>query len=1002
MPGPNGEITLEDLEEWRRRNRGGTPPGKSPPADAAAGGLTSPPAAVPITPAAVLATRARGAQRLAQIGNIGRRFITPEPMGGGVSFEEFLDLLQGGAQLGGSQLRAGLGALGDIGNRRALRERQAAPFSEELGRHLAAPARERIPAEILADPLNVLPFGLVRKGIGAGGRLASRGVAAVRPGGLGGLGGPGVRPMPIPPRPPLPRPGPPGPPAGVPPVGPLSASPGLPPPPGFASDVGTLQERKEAFAALVARNATEEEFSAYNFGGGVAPRTKAEARLRSGRAGLERTIKLLEDRVAKWYGEFPGGPTKGTPGKLEAAENIVPFHASLPVKPMPTSPRPGPEPASPVGGATPPGPPPIRPGGPDPRVPPQQDPVIQKALEVLKGVKRVSKTEQAALFSTERKGRFAKGMAASENLPVREGYRKFFGAQAGDFPRADIQPIVGEFSESEVSHLFSRIEAPGVLRAGYDRYNAAAALEDLLHPSTAKIPMPRDLALLERAFGADFVRILYNKKRTSSQAVWDEFIAAWNLPRSLVASLDLSATLRQGAMLAPGNISDWRRAVGAELKAYGSEAYAKKAWDDIYLHPNYERLTNAGLDLTQRGAIAPLLKREEAFMSRWAGHIPGVRGSERAYVTMLNKLRFDVSNKMLTQLETKGLTETELANQLKGVADFVNWTTGRGPALPSEGIQAILNGLMFSPRFTTSRFAVLKLPITAYQNPAIRGKLAKDLVEWVAVTGMVVGLAKAAGARVEIDPRSGEWGKIIVGHTRYDPWVGMQPVARLIAQLYWGQGKSSLGKLYSTDDQDLISKRQRLKSEGKGKISDEEFAKSGRFMPARLKVLQRFLRSKLQPLAGETWDQVTGEDWLGGEAELGQAFSKDPRINLFAQNLMPILAQDVLDAVVSGEHPLATAGAAGASAIGIGASTYQSTADIARERLPGVPLERLRTMPKPVQKSWAEEANRRRGFPKKMPPKKLSPSRPVPVPGRRPSIPSPYSGAAGTPNLISR
>ena len=649
-------------------------------------------------------------------------------------------------------------------------------------------------------------------------------------------------------------------------------------------------------------------------------------------------------------------------------------------------------PVAPPGGATtppavPPGVPPVGPppSGLNPRVPPERDPVIKKALQVLKGVKRVSKTEQAALFSAERKARFARGMGASENLPVREGLGKFFGAHAGEFPRADIQPIVGQFSQSEVSHLFSRIEAPGVLRPGYDRYSAAAALEDLLHPSTAKIPMPKDLALLERAFGPAFARTLYNKKRTASQAVWDEFIAAWNLPRSLLATLDLSGSLRQGSMLAPGNISDWRRSVGAELKAFGSEAYAKKAWDDIYLHPNYERLTNAGLDLTQRGAVAPLLKREESFMSRWASLIPGVKASERAYVTMLNKLRFDVSNKMLTQLEAKGLTETELGNELKGVADFVNWTTGRGPALPNEGIQAILNGLMFSPRFTTSRFAVLKLPVTAYQNPAIRGKLAKDLVEWVAVTGMVAGLAKGAGARVEIDPRSGEWGKITIGHTRYDPWAGMQPVGRLIAQMYWGQGKSSLGKLYSTDDQDLISKRQRLKAEGKGKISAEEFAKSGRFMPARLKVLQRFLRSKLQPLAGETWDQVTGEDWLGGEAELGQAFSKDPRINLFVQNLAPILAQDILDAVVSGEHPLAIAGAASASAIGIGASTYQSAADIGREQFPGASLERLRAMPKDVQKKWAEEADRRRGFAEKLPPRP-APVLPTPTPTPTPPV----------------
>ena len=638
------------------------------------------------------------------------------------------------------------------------------------------------------------------------------------------------------------------------------------------------------------------------------------------------------------------------------AEVAPPATAIPPAGPPSASP-----PVPPAGGVPPTVPPVTPPTGalPDPRVPPGQDIVIQKALRVIKGVKRVSKREQAALFATERRTRFARGMAASEGLPVEQGFKPFFAAQAGEFARPDIAPIVGEFTGDEISHLFRRIEAPGVLRPGYDRNNAAAAFADLLHPSTAKIPMPRDLALLERAFGADFARALYNKKRSASQAVWDEFIATWNLPRSLVASLDISATARQGAMLAPGNLGIWKSSVAAELKAYGSEAYAAKVWDNIYLHPNFERLVNAGLSLTERGAVAPLAAREEVFMSRWASRIPGVRASERAYVTMLNKLRFDVANKMMADLEAKGLTETDLAKQLEGVADFVNWTTGRGAALGGQGVQAVLNGLMFSPRFTTSRFQVLALPLTAYRNPAIRQKLASDLVKWVGVTAMVVGLAKAAGADVELDPRSGQWGLIRIGRTRYDPWAGMRPVARLIAGLYWGQSKSSLGQVYSTDDEELISKRQRLKSEGK--MSDEEFAKSGRFLPARASVLIRFLRSKLQPFAGETWDQATGKDWLGGEATPGQALSKDPRVNLFAQNLTPILAQDIMDAVYAGEHPVAIGAAATASAVGVGASTYWTAADVARAESPGITEEQMKSASKATRKRWQEEANRRRG-----------------------------------------
>lgn len=720
---------------------------------------------------------------------------------------------------------------------------------------------------------------------------------------------------------------------------------------------GLNQRVSEKQVSPVVSGTPEPETGAIQAGMGIGERPAQGELGLGGRIAAQEPVPLID---AAQVAERQRLAVERAAGQAGLPEAVRPASAA---SAGPSGPIVSPEAATPPPGGVPPTPPPS--DLPDPRMPPEKDPVIQKALQVLHDVKRVSKKEQAVMFAAERKTRFARGMQASENLPLREGFPRFFSAQAGEFPTPDIQPIVEQFTEDEVNHLFARLEAPGVLRPGYDRNNAAAALADLLHPSTAKIPMPRDLQLLERAFGAKFARELYNKKRTASQAVWDEFIAAWNLPRSLVASLDLSATLRQGAILAPDNLSDWRASVGAELKAFRSESYAAKAWDDIYLHPNYERLVNGGLDLTQRGSIAPLLKREEAFMSRWAGQIPGIRASERAYVTMLNKLRFDVANKMLGQLERMGLSEAEIEKSLAGITDFVNWTTGRGPTIPGgrmgQSLQALLNGVMFSPRFMTSRFATLTLPVTAYQNPAIRQKLAKDLVAWVSVTGMAVGLAKAAGARVETDPRSGEFGKIVLGHTRYDPWAGMQPVARFIAQLIWAQGKTSLGKAFSTDNQDLIAKRQRLKAEGRSKIPDEEFALSGRFLPARLSVLTRFLRSKLQPLAGEAWDQATGEDWLGGEAKPSQALSKDIRVNLFAQNLLPILAQDILDAVIAEESPFAIAGGAAASAVGVGASTYQSPADIAREEFPGLSLEQLRRMPEETQKGWREEAGRRRG-----------------------------------------
>ena len=116
----------------------------------------------------------RGEERLAEIKQSARSFFTDRPEGEqGLGFSQLLDLVQGGAEVGGAVLREAIP--GQFGPRDVetpgFSERFRGPFSETLGRELEAPLIERIPAEILGDPLNLLGLGLLGK-VRLGGRGA--------------------------------------------------------------------------------------------------------------------------------------------------------------------------------------------------------------------------------------------------------------------------------------------------------------------------------------------------------------------------------------------------------------------------------------------------------------------------------------------------------------------------------------------------------------------------------------------------------------------------------------------------------------------------------------------------------------------------------------------------------------------------------------------------------------------------------------------------------------
>jgi len=395
----------------------------------------------------------------------------------------------------------------------------------------------------------------------------------------------------------------------------------------------------------------------------------------------------------------------------------------------------------------------------------------------------------------------------------------------------------------------------------FERPVATKALLNLLTGNTEHLT-PSDILLFKKTFGREFARAVEGLKPLQAKAI-DTFLEIVNAPRAIVAGFDLSYPLRQGIMLAPGHSKEFLNSVGTMIKAFGREGWAQEADAAIQSHPLFGIWKAAG------GFHAPLdagtlVGREEAFTSMggtgWVAKIldtiPGLRNSERAFITAGNKLRFDSFKTWYETAQRGGRQLTEA--DAKGMARFLNWATGRGDLGPLNNSAPLLSVFFFAPRYAVSRFEVPFALLKA--TPYARKAIAKDLVAFYGSGMMILGLAKVGGAQIEIDPRSTEFGKIRIGNTRLDFWGGLQPIARTMAQLVTNQRKDLGGGFYSAD---------------------------------RMITLGRFFQGKLSPSASMLVDIMRGETFIGDELTATGASLKAQAFN----RLTPMFVQDLVDAV---------------------------------------------------------------------------------------------------------
>ncbi|MDB4507378.1 hypothetical protein N9064_00650 [bacterium] len=374
---------------------------------------------------------------------------------------------------------------------------------------------------------------------------------------------------------------------------------------------------------------------------------------------------------------------------------------------------------------------------------------------------------------------------------------------------------------------------------------------------------------------------------------WGEFaLAAGNVPRELMATMDFSAIMRQGFLLNMRQLRTDRKALGdnivKSLKAWKSQTNFDELQGQLSNHPRYNEMVRSGIHFSDVGA--DMNQREEIFYGSLAEHIPAlgkiIKMSNRHMVSFLNMQR---ATTMLDFLTKHPNATPEMK---KAFAGYINISSGRGN-LGMVGEQAqVISQLMFSPRYALSRYQAALAPawngVKGYTKKDAGAQLvakesSKDLAMAAGFGITILAMAKSAGADVSLDPRESEFGKITVGSHHYDIFGGMLPVARQIA--YGGMQ----GLDHFTDvDWDTKKRADALAFEQ--------------------------LRYKASPQMSWALEAMTGKDVFNKEISLGETT---------ARHLLPITAQTPFDSYSEDPNLVMTILDTGAEALGLGVSTYK-------------------------------------------------------------------------------
>lgn len=373
-------------------------------------------------------------------------------------------------------------------------------------------------------------------------------------------------------------------------------------------------------------------------------------------------------------------------------------------------------------------------------------------------------------------------------------------------------------------------------------------------------------------------------------------LSAFNLPKGLIASIDVSAPFRQGIIFmmtqnplksaqqlkqmfgfwaSPKNYDKWLN----ELKS--SEYYPLIKESGLYISEQNGKLSAMEeVFANNLGNKIPILGQSYKIGGKKIGGLDLYKRSEAAYSGFLNNLRVQSFMEGVELLKQNGYTLSNNKEAFKDWANYVNSATGRGNMDPKLALK--LGPLFFSPRLIKARLeqigisdalSLVGLSDGFYMkmSPPVRAMALKRISSFLAVTSTMIGLAALYynnddddETSVELDPRSSDFAKIRFGNTRIDITGGFITFLRAYSQAISGKTKN------------LQTKQIENLNEGYGKKT-------------RFDVLKDFYSNKLSPFAKKVYDYTAISD----EERERRNLEEETQETKFNELGIPVWVQDL-------------------------------------------------------------------------------------------------------------
>ena len=261
----------------------------------------------------------------------------------------------------------------------------------------------------------------------------------------------------------------------------------------------------------------------------------------------------------------------------------------------------------------------------------------------------------------------------------------------------------------------------------FDVINAQSGMEQMAgrnalgHIEGFGTPIQKSqLDAIEKIFGLDTAEIISRrqKQKTPLEKLLRYTLEVFNLRRVLKLAGDLSGMLIQGLLAVPTYPAQYVKASASMFKNMWTEKTFIKFQQSIKEDPLYSQATSSkefqGHGLAISNPEDSLTQREEFFITNLLKKIPLLgytyAVSERAYVILLNKLRFEIYKKHHDLV--KDLPDDVYHAKMRNLSGYINSLTGRGPLhkiLDNGVMVSVLNTIFLAPRFFSAK---LHLPMS--------------------------------------------------------------------------------------------------------------------------------------------------------------------------------------------------------------------------------------------------------------------------------------------------